>query len=83
VKFLTTKRQRTKDFGDPDAEQTAERPIYALYQGPTMSVVDLTAKFRQIAANLNWDDKALRSSPSRTLREGLPDIGQANDAENL
>jgi hypothetical protein len=67
------KKQITKAFGDPDAEKTAERRMYALRQGPNMSVGELTSKFHQIASNLDWEDKAYRSWYYNILKPEIKD----------
>ncbi len=67
------KKQITKAFGDPDAEKTAERRMYALKQGPKMSIGELTSKFHQIASNLDWEDKALRSWYYQILKPEIKD----------
>lgn len=67
------KKQITKAFGDSDAENTAERRMYALRQGPKMSIGELTSKFHQIASNLDWEDKALRSWYYQILKPEIKD----------
>ncbi|KAG8686206.1 hypothetical protein FRC08_012687, partial [Ceratobasidium sp. 394] len=43
-------------FGDPDAERTAEQKLLVLNQ--TESVSDYTTKFKNLAADINWDKHA-------------------------
>ena len=56
--FMTT-------FGDPDAERSAARKITSLIQ--ETSTVEYTTQFQILAADLDWNDSALRAQYRRGL----------------
>jgi len=58
-------------FGDPDETQSAERQLHQLHQkGPAS---DYAAKFRQVAAHLEWDDDPLMVAFYQGLKDEVKD----------
>jgi hypothetical protein len=58
-------------FGDPDETQSAERQLHQLKQkGPAS---DYAAKFRQVAAHLEWSDDPLMVAFYQGLRDDVKD----------
>lgn len=62
--------QLDKTFGDPDRIHTAENKVMTMRQG-TYSVAEYHARFMTYAADLEWNEPALKSAFRRGLQHSI------------
>ena len=63
----------TEAFGEHDKARVALNKIYALRQG-SHSVSIYASEYRQLAADINWDEQALMDQFYRGLRDDVKDL---------
>jgi hypothetical protein len=70
-------------FDDPDAGRAAERKIHELTQEavPTKSTAEYTTEFRNLMADLDWDDTALLASYRRGLHWKVKELMSQRESQ--
>jgi hypothetical protein len=70
-------------FNDPDAGRATERKIHELTQEavPTKSTAKYTTKFRNLMADLDWDDMALLASYRRGLHWKVKELMSQRESQ--